>query len=86
MVLSLDEFFRANHTVAVEDVKSGKLSFDCLPVRMVLLFHARVVQGVAWHQVLVAILIPYIVSLADSVCAAQLKLEDLLGWSLVERI
>ena len=53
---------------------------------MVLLFHARVVQGVAWHQVLVAILIPYIVSLADSVRAAQLKLEDLLGWGLVERI
>ena len=53
---------------------------------MVLLFHARVVQGVAWHQVLVAILIPDIVSLADSVCAAQLKLEDLLCRCLVERI
>ena len=53
---------------------------------MVLLLHACVVEGVAGHQVLVAILVPYIVGFADAVCTAQLKLEDLLGWGLVERI
>eukprot|EP00354_Favella_ehrenbergii_P010981 CAMPEP_0170475128 /NCGR_PEP_ID=MMETSP0123-20130129/16839_1 /TAXON_ID=182087 /ORGANISM="Favella ehrenbergii, Strain Fehren 1" /LENGTH=141 /DNA_ID=CAMNT_0010745449 /DNA_START=1386 /DNA_END=1811 /DNA_ORIENTATION=+ len=86
MMLRFDELLGLDHVVARQDVEGGQLTLHCLPVGVILCFHARGVKCVAWHQMLVAKLVANVVGFSDTIGAAELKLEDLLGWGLTEGI
>ena len=89
----LDEFFRYDYKIGRKDIESGLFAPNRLPHlatagALLVLVEQKATgrRGVRWHQGVVAHLVPNIVVFPDAIGPAQLKLEDLLGGCLTQRI